>query len=305
MTDTAGGIASAILDRFSEKRAPTENEYLGENGLLYCSKCHTPVQCRVNMFGTPKIVSCVCKCRREEEEKRKAQERELEHQRRISQLKANGIQEKHLLDWRFEVAEDNRDIQMARRYVDNWSEVSTPALTPDGNLTLIDDVGSSTKAGKQFITLVTKSGNYFYMVIDRDDKGEENVHFMNLVDEADLFALMDEDQVAEYQAAMDAQKEDETVEVTEPEPEDPQEIEVEKPEKKVNWAPLMLLAIVGVGGAGVFEYTALNKKKQEKVAARPDPDADYEDEDDEEYIIPDDDLSDEAEMSEDFEDDEN
>lgn len=162
-----------------------------------------------------------------------------------------------------------------------FSEGTTPALTPDGNLTLIDDVGSSTKAGKQFITLVTKSGNYFYMVIDRDDKGEENVHFMNLVDEADLFALMDEDQVAEYQAAMDAQKEDETVEVTEPEPEDPQEIEVEKPEKKVNWAPLMLLAIVGVGGAGVFGYTALNKKKQEKVAARPDPDADYEDEDDE------------------------
>lgn len=65
MTDTAGGIASAILERFSEKRAPTENEYLGENGLLYCSKCHTPVQCRVNMFGTPKIVGCVCKCRRE------------------------------------------------------------------------------------------------------------------------------------------------------------------------------------------------------------------------------------------------
>lgn len=97
MTDTAGGIASAILDRFSEKRAPTENEYLGENGLLYCSKCHTPVQCRVNMFGTPKIVGCVCKCRREEEEKRKAQERELEHQRRISQLKANGIQEKHAM----------------------------------------------------------------------------------------------------------------------------------------------------------------------------------------------------------------
>lgn len=93
MTDTAGGIVGAILDRFSEKRAPTENEYLGENGLLYCSKCHTPVQCRVNMFGTPKIVSCVCKCRREEEEKRKAQERELEHQRRISQLRANGIQE--------------------------------------------------------------------------------------------------------------------------------------------------------------------------------------------------------------------
>ena len=166
-----------------------------------------------------------------------------------------------------------------------FSEGSTPALTPDGNLTLIDDVGSSTKTGKQFITLVTKSGNYFYMVIDRDDKGEENVHFLNMVDEADLFALMDEDQVAEYQASLDSQKEDETTEVTVPAPEEPQEVEVEKPEKKVSWAPLMLLAIVGIGGAGFFGYSVLNKKKQEKDAARPDPDADYEDENDE-YELP-------------------
>ena len=128
MTDTAGSIAGTILERFSEKRAPTENEYLGDDGLLYCSKCHTPVQCRVNMFGSPKIVGCVCKCRREEEEKRKAQEREMELQRRIRQLKANRIQEKHLLDWRFEVADDNKDIQMAKRYVENWSQVKEKNL---------------------------------------------------------------------------------------------------------------------------------------------------------------------------------
>ena len=49
-------------------------------------------------------------------------------------------------------------------------------LTPDGNLTLVDDAGSPTKSGKQFITAVTKNGNYFYIIIDRDDKGEETVH---------------------------------------------------------------------------------------------------------------------------------
>lgn len=179
-----------------------------------------------------------------------------------------------------------------------FSEGSTPALTPDGNLTLIDDVGSSTKAGKQFITLVTKSGNYFYMVIDRDDKGEENVHFLNMVDEADLFALMDEVQVAEYQASLEAQKEDETTEVTDPAPEEPQEIEVEKPEKKANWAPLMLLAIVGVGVAGFFGYSVLNKKKQEKEAARPDPDADYEDEDDEYELPEEEEIEDDSEEEE-------
>ena len=53
------------------------------------------------------------------------------------------------------------------------------ALTPDGNLSLIDDIGSPTTSGKQFITVETKNGNVFYLIIDRDDEGEETVHFLN------------------------------------------------------------------------------------------------------------------------------
>ena len=64
------------------------------------------------------------------------------------------------------------------------------ALTPDGNLTLIDDIGSTAQSGKQFITVETKTGNVFYLIIDRDDEGKETVHFLNQVDDADLLALM-------------------------------------------------------------------------------------------------------------------
>ena len=39
-------------------------------------------------------------------------------------------------------------------------------ITPDGNLTLVDDFSGETSSGKQFVTLVTKNGNYFYLIID-------------------------------------------------------------------------------------------------------------------------------------------
>ena len=71
----------------------------------------------------------------------------------------------------------------------------TAPLTPEGNATLVDDFGGN----KQLITVTTKAGNYFYILIDRDDEGENTVHFLNQVDDADLFALLEDGESTEAQ----------------------------------------------------------------------------------------------------------
>ena len=55
----------------------------------------------------------------------------------------------------------------------------SPALTPEGNAALVDDFGGN----KQLITVTTKAGNYFYILIDRANEDKETaVHFLNQVD---------------------------------------------------------------------------------------------------------------------------
>ena len=195
------------------------------------------------------------------------------------------------------------------------------ALTPDGNMTLIDDIGSSEESGKQFITVQTKNGNVFYLIIDRDDEGEYTVHFLNQVDEADLMALMEdgEEETAEQtctctdkcsvgaintacpvcliQISKCAGVEPTPHEPADTEPTDPEPLADDKEGGNAGMIVLVLVILAGGGGAAFYFLVVKKKGKTTRVPSEID-DFDLEDE---EYLIEEDTDTDTADETEDIE----
>ena len=151
-------------------------------------------------------------------------------------------------------------------------------LTPEGNMSLVDDIAGDSSEDKQFITVVTKSGNYFYIIIDNAADGENTVHFLNQVDEADLMALMEDGQSTAQTAVCNCTEKCEagsvnlscpvcktdtsgctgTAAVTEPEPAD----EPQEEEKSGTGGLVIFLVIALLGGGVALYYFKVMKPKQ-------------------------------------------
>ena len=165
------------------------------------------------------------------------------------------------------------------------TDEETGALTPEGNLTLVDDYHTdySDGSGQQFITLVSKSGATFYLVIDRNAKGQQTVHFMNLVDEADLLALMEEDAADAYTAEKEAaaQAEQDRLKAEEKAKKAAEEAASGEEQPKENKVTKIASGFLGVvvlialaAGGGFYAFTKQKQKKQAEKEAL-DPDANY------------------------------
>ena len=165
------------------------------------------------------------------------------------------------------------------------TDETSGALTPEGNLTLVDDYHTdySDGSGQQFITLVSKSGSTFYLVIDRNAKGQQTVHFMNLVDEADLLALMEEEDADAYTAEKEAtaQAEQDKLKAEEEAKKAAEEAaasgEEQPKENKVTKIASGFLGVVLIALAAGGIFYAFAKQKQKKQAEKEalDPDANY------------------------------
>ena len=205
-----------------------------------------------------------------------------------------------------ETPEASEPVEEPQEEATGGMEPDGQPLTPEGNATLVDDFYGD----KQLITVTTKAGNYFYILIDRaNEDAETAVHFLNQVDEADLLALMEDGEVQETPAVCTCTEKCQAgavntacpvcaVNMSEcagkaPEEEPEPEPEPEK-ESGSGGALVLILLLAVLGGGGAFAYIKFIKPKQgAKVSADPD-DYDFEDEE-EEYINEDDSEPEETE----------
>ena len=159
---------------------------------------------------------------------------------------------------------------------------ATVPLTPEGNLTIVDDLEGNQAEAKQFITVKTKAGNTFYLIIDRAGK-DNNVYFLNLVDEADLRALMEEDGTLEPLPGEGAVP---TVPEPEPEPTPEPETEVKEPlpTKSMNPVPILIILLVILGGTGLW-YFKLRKPKSNVKGSNNLDEYSFDDDDYEEKLL--------------------
>lgn len=171
-------------------------------------------------------------------------------------------------------------------------------FTPDGNLSLIDDFSytgvdaDGNAIGKQFITVQSKTGNYFFIIIDRAGD-TENVYFLNMVDEADLLALIDEPEEAEEPAPTVCTCDDKcyaghvdtscpicavnmsecTGKEPKPEPKTaPVEQEPESPKKSGGNPALVIVLLLAVGGGAAYYFLKVKGKAKPKTKGSTDLD---------------------------------
>ena len=170
-------------------------------------------------------------------------------------------------------------------------DAPTPEIEPgepfaeDGNARTRDLLYDKA-TNKQFITIQTKNGNTFYIVIDYDapvneDEEQYKTYFLNLVDERDLTDLLDEEDipavVCDCTDKCEAGKVNTSCPVcknnmsectgktaeTEAPTTEPDPSEVEQPKKSSNLGMIIgVIAVVGIGGAAYYYFKFIRGRKQ-------------------------------------------
>ena len=112
-----------IIDNVAAK-APEmpERAVKGDDGLFYCPVCKKPLQVKITIFDTERIVRCVCRCEREEEERKEEAIARRDFMRKVDRLRRAGFPDEEMQRWKFETDDGSNEklTKTLHAYVDKF-----------------------------------------------------------------------------------------------------------------------------------------------------------------------------------------
>lgn len=147
------GYIDALAKRSAAVREEGDYE---RNGLLYCGKCNTPKECRIDLGGALRIVGCACDCKNKLYEEKRERDRQEEERLKIDSLRLTGIADKGLRNCRFENADSSALIEKCKRYAERWDDVRSENM---GMLLWGDTGGGKTYAAACVANAVIDKGH--------------------------------------------------------------------------------------------------------------------------------------------------
>ncbi len=159
------------------------------------------------------------------------------------------------------ITEEASDSEEETEEAGTPGRVNGTSFSVPGNGQLVDDL--SEDESKQFLTIQTKNGNTFFMVLDRSNN-TENVYMLSLIDENDLAEFIGDGQ-------KEPEQEQKQPAVVIPETENPsvsvepeKEPEVEEKKGGMSAGALFAAVLLLVGSIGGFYYFKVLKPKQDE-----------------------------------------
>lgn len=133
------------IDGFMHPLQLRKDEYLDESGLIYCSKCRTPRQKRIEVAGRRIEPRCMCACQTADYEQQEHERKHREFLDMVAKNRSVGLPDPELRKHTFanDLGYNSKQMEMAKQYVQHWEEFQKTA----SGLLLWGNVGT----GKSFI----------------------------------------------------------------------------------------------------------------------------------------------------------
>lgn len=205
MTEAKNVMQNTISGIFQDA-AETEkdlDDYVGEDGLIYCGKCGKSKQTRINLSGIfqkngkdTMIVRYMCDCQKAEEERKKAEREYEEKMQRISRIKSMSLMDSKYKGACFSAYKENPNnqepLKISKKYVENFKDM----LAENQGLIFYGPVGT----GKSFTAACIANAlmdecvpvvmTSFVKILQNIQKDEEE-KIINTLNDAKLLILDD------------------------------------------------------------------------------------------------------------------